>query len=79
MENQITLEKKQDEFALKQELERTIHIWVERTFNFINVAVLEKYCDNSLVDYIRIKSVEEAFYDWIWDFDTESKIDSWIK
>ena len=79
MENQITLEKKQDEFALKQELERTIHIWVERNFNFINVAVLEKYCDNSLVDYIRIKSVEEAFYDWIWDFDTESKIDSWIK
>ena len=40
MENQITLESKKDEVSLKQELEQTIHIWVERSFNFIQVGVL---------------------------------------
>lgn len=78
MENQITLETKQNEFALKQELEKTIHLWVERTFNFIQVGVLEKYCDNTLVDYIRTKSVQEAFYDWLCDCDSSEKIISWM-
>jgi len=79
MENQITLESKQDEFALKQELEKSVHLWVERSFNFIQVGVLEKYCDNSLFEYIRTQSVEEAFYDWLFDCDSESKIEGWIK
>lgn len=77
MENQVSLQDKQNEFALKQELEKTIHLWVERTFNFIQVGVLEKYCNNTLVDYIRTKSVQEGFYDWLSDYDSESKVNEW--
>jgi hypothetical protein len=81
MENsaELTYEQKQNEFALKQELEKTIHVWVERTFNFIQVRVLEKYCDNELNDYIRNLSLEEAFYDWLLDCDCDAKIKSWIQ
>lgn len=78
MENQITLENKQDEFALKKELEKSIHLWVERSFNFIQVQVLEKYCDNTLFEYIRTQSVEEAFYDWLFDCDATDKILVWL-
>lgn len=73
-----SLQAKQDEFALKQELDKTIQLWVERTFNFIQVRVLEKYCDNDLVNFIRCKSTKEAFYDWLRDFDAESKIKEWL-
>jgi hypothetical protein len=49
MENQISISAEE----LKRELEKTIHLWVERTFNFIQVGVLEKWCDRNLYDYIR--------------------------
>lgn len=77
MESKILLQDKQKEFALKKELEITIHVWVERTFNFIQVQVLEKYCDNNLSEYIRNMSVEEAFLGWLSDCITESKIEEW--
>jgi len=70
MENQITISA--DE--LKRELEKTIHIWVERTFNFIQVAVLEKYCDNQLYDYIRLISPSEVFEDWLNDCNEMEKV-----
>ena len=70
MENQVSISK--DE--LKKELEKTIHLWVERNFNFIQVEVLEKYCDNTLVDYIRNPSVEKKFYDWLYDSKEIKKI-----
>jgi hypothetical protein len=73
MENQISVSAEE----LKRELEKTIHLWVERSFNFIQVGVLEKYCDNTLVDYIRSKSVKEAFYDWLNEYDSERKIMDW--
>jgi hypothetical protein len=73
MENQVSVSAEE----LKRELEKTIHLWVERTFNFIQVGVLEKYCDNTLVDYIRSKSVQEAFYDWLNEYDSETKIMDW--
>lgn len=73
MENQISVSAEE----LKRELEKTIHLWVERSFNFIQVGVLEKYCDNTLVDYIRSKSVQEAFYDWLNEYDSETKIREW--
>lgn len=67
------------EQELKRELEKTIHLWVERTFNFIQVGVLEKYCDNTLMDYIRTKSVQEAFYDWLGEYDSIDKIIVWLE
>lgn len=73
MENQVSVSAEE----LKRELEKTIHLWVERTFNFIQAGVLEKYCDNTLVDYIRSKSVQEAFYDWLNEYDSERKIMDW--
>lgn len=78
MENQISLQDKQDEFALKQELEKSVNLWVERSFNFIQVSVLEKYCDNTLYEYIRNPSVEETFYDWLCDYDATDKILVWL-
>ena len=75
MENKISLSA--DE--LKRELEKTIHLWVERTFNFIQVRVLEKWCDNTLYYFIVQPSVEEAFYDWLIDCDCDAKIKSWIQ
>jgi hypothetical protein len=69
MENQIV-----NSEELKRELEQKIELWVERTFNFIRVGVLVKYCDNTLYDYIRNKSVQEAFYDWLNDSKEIKKI-----
>lgn len=77
MENQITLESKKDEVSLKQELEQTIHIWVERSFNFIQVGVLEKYLDyssSSLAEYICYPSTSEIFDDWLNDCNEMEKI-----
>ena len=88
MENQVSISAEE----LKRELEKTIHIWVERTFNFIQVGVLEKWCDNTLFEYIRTPSVEDMinnankgisaddlFFCWIFDCDKELKIKSWIE
>ena len=75
MENQISISAEE----LKRELEKSVNLWVERSFNFIQVGVLEKYCDNTLFEYIRTLSIEEAFYDWLFDCDSESKIEGWIK
>ena len=70
MENQIVISV--DE--LKRELESTIDVWVERNFNYIQVRVLEKYCDNSLYDYIRNQSAEEVFEDWLNDCNEMNKV-----
>jgi hypothetical protein len=78
MENQISLDNKQNEIALKQELENTINVWVDRTFNFIQVAVLEKYTEDCLFEYIRNISIGEMFYDWLVDSDSTDKILSWM-
>jgi hypothetical protein len=80
MENsaELTYEQKQDEFALKQELEKTIHLWVERTFNFIQVGVLEKYCDKTLHDYIRNETIQECFEKWLSDCNVELKIKEFL-
>ena len=78
MENQISLDDKQNKIALKQELENKVNVWVDRTFNFIQVAVLEKYTDNCLFEYIRNTSIEEIFYDWLCDCNSSEKIISWM-
>jgi hypothetical protein len=78
MENQIVISAEELEKELKRELEKTIHLWVDKTFNFIRVSVLEIYCDNSLQEYIRNKSVNEAFDSWLNDCDAELKIKEWL-
>jgi hypothetical protein len=73
MENQISISKEE----LKRELETTIHLWVERTFNFIQVQVLNKYLDcdgKSLVEYIRYPSTEDVFEDWLNDCNEMEKV-----
>ena len=70
MENQISISAEE----LKRELEKTIHIWVERTFNYIQVGVLEKYCDNTLYEYIRNPSPSEVFEDWLNDCNEMEKV-----
>jgi hypothetical protein len=70
MENQISISKEE----LKRELEKTINVWVERTFNYIQVGVLEKYCDNTLYEYIRNPSPSEVFEDWLNDCNEMEKV-----
>ena len=73
MENQISISA--DE--LKRELEKTINVWVERTFNYIQVGVLEKYLEHSssvLEEYIRYPSTNEMFDDWLNDCNEMEKV-----
>jgi hypothetical protein len=70
MENQISISK--DE--LKRELETTIEAWVNKTFNFIQLAVLEKYTDNNLFEYIRYQSPQDIFEDWLNDCNEMEKV-----
>jgi beta-galactosidase GanA len=70
MENQISIST--DE--LKRELETTIEAWVSKTFNFIQLAVLEKYTDNNLFEYIRYQSPQDIFEDWLNDCNEMEKV-----
>lgn len=70
MENQISISKEE----LKRELESSVGLWVERTFNYIKVQVLEKYCDSTLHEYIYHQSPSEVFEDWLSDYDEMEKI-----
>jgi hypothetical protein len=73
MENQISISAEE----LKRELEKTIHIWVERTFNFIQVQVLYKYLDydsKCLAEYIHYPSTQDVFDDWLNDCNEMEKV-----
>jgi len=70
MENQISISAEE----LKRELEKTINVWVERSFNYIQVGVLEKICDNNLYEYIRNKTPQEVFDDWLNDCKEMDKV-----
>ena len=74
MENQVSISAEE----LKRELEKTINVWIDRTFNFIKVGVLNKYCDNTLYDYIRNPSLEEAFDKWIDEWNTNTIVENMI-
>ncbi len=63
---------------LKFQLKNTISMWVDRSFNFIQLSVLEKWADNCLYEYIRNPSLEEIFPDWLSDCDSSEKICSWL-
>lgn len=70
MENQISISVEE----LKRELEKSVHLFVESKFNYIQVGVLEKYCDNTLQEYIRNQSPEEVFEDWLNDCNEMEKV-----
>lgn len=73
MENQISISEKE----LKRELEKSVHLFVESKFNYIQVGVLEKYLENSssaLVEYIRYPSTDEMFDDWLNDCNEMEKV-----
>ena len=70
MENQISISAEE----LKRELEKSVHLFVESKFNYIQVGVLEKYCDNTLQEYIRNQSPEEVFEDWLNDCNEMEKV-----
>jgi hypothetical protein len=70
MENQISISAEE----LKRELETSVCVFVESKFNYIQVGVLEKYCDNTLQEYIRNQSPEEVFEDWLNDCNEMEKV-----
>lgn len=51
-----------------QELYNKVNLWVDRSFNFIQVEVLEKMAENGLYEYIDRKSVEDSVEDWLDDY-----------
>ena len=51
-----------------QELYNKVNLWVDRSFNFIQVEVLEKMAENGLHEYIDRKSVEDSVEKWLDDY-----------
>jgi hypothetical protein len=78
MEQEVTYETKMQEFELKQQLKTAVSNWEEKTFNFIQVNVLNKYCDNALYEYTLYPTLEDTFDDWLYNCDVEIKIRDWI-
>lgn len=70
MENQVSISAED----LKRELEQTIELWVNKTFNFIQLNVLEKWCDDSLYEYIRYQNPSDIFEDWLNDCNEMEKV-----
>ena len=48
-----------------QELYNKVNLWVDRSFNFIQVEVLEKMAENGLYEYIDRKSVDDSVENWL--------------
>lgn len=67
MEMQLNLD-------LKHQLKLTVENWVDRTFNFHHLEVVEKWCDGNLYEYIRKPSKETVFTEWLWEMDSNSLI-----
>jgi hypothetical protein len=67
MEMQLNLD-------LKHQLKLTVENWVDRTFNFHQLEVVEKWCDGNLYEYIRKPSKETVFTEWLWEMDSNSLI-----
>lgn len=70
----------QENYQKASELQRLAEEWVNKTFNFIQVDVLNKCCDNMLFEYIRPEepdyeefisnySLEDEFYQYLIDND----------
>ena len=59
---------------LKKSLERSVNMWVDRTFNFLPLEVVEKWSDNNLFEYIRNPSRESVLADWLWEMDSDNII-----
>ena len=78
MEQEVTYETKMQEFELKKQLETSVSNWVEKTFNYIQVNVLNKYCDDTLYEYTLYPTLEDTFDDWLENCDVEIKIRDWI-
>lgn len=51
-----------------QELKNKVNLWVDRSFNFIKLEVLEKMSENGLWEHIERKSVEDSVEEWLDDY-----------
>lgn len=71
------MEEKVVNIDLLSVLENKVNDWVNKSFNFIQLDVVEKYCDNKLMEYIRNYSIEEMFEDWLSQMDSLGIIQRW--
>jgi len=71
------MEEKVVNIDLLSVLENKVNDWVNKSFNFIQLDVVEKYCDNQLMEYIRNYSIEEMFEDWLSQMDSLEIIQKW--
>ena len=64
--------KKTEDLTRANELQREAEEWVNKTFNFIQVNVLEKMCDNMLFEYIR--QTEPDYEEFINNYNLHSEL-----
>jgi hypothetical protein len=63
----MNVENELNNAELGRSLYKSVSEWVERTFNYVQLEVVVKWSDENLFDYIRNKSVEDSFEDWLID------------
>ena len=67
---------------LAQELYDKVNVWVDRSFNFIQLPVVEKYCQSSneeLMDKIRQLNPHDAIEDWLLEVNHIIKLNEFIE
>ena len=67
----------QENYKLANELQRLAEDWVNKTFNFIQVDVLNKCCDNMLFEYIRPAELDRK--DFLNDYNLNEDYDQYLK
>lgn len=65
---------------LEFELEKAVNLWVDRSFNFIQLPVVEKWaesCGSSLIEYIRSLNPDDLFEDWLHEMNFSKLVSEW--
>lgn len=70
MENTRTI----NEQDILRELENEVQRWVNNTFNFIQLEVVDKFCDGALYEYIVRPDNADIVIDWLNEREHESLI-----
>jgi len=68
--------------VLAEELYDKVNLWVDRSFNFIQLNVVEKYChssDDYLIDKIRQLSVDDVVDDWLLEVNHINKLNEFVE
>jgi hypothetical protein len=62
-----------------RDLEIEVQNWVDKTFNFIQIEVVEKFSDNTMMEYIVNPEPRDMFIDWLGDMDAKKVIKDYLE